>query len=308
MKGYIAFVTLLSTRAPPHHRRRTGRMGVRSGRRRGLARSSTGGWEELCACRGVGGDARRPWPSHWHTMIAQGRRVGELEPELYFLGVSGQFHDLVHTHHCRDFGPYPVQYRGAAAPTEPNSCAGSCRTAHTMQTNNARGALNSTTCPRFRTISQPSLCDPAHMFILPHAVQTWTLTPFPMDSSLASHYFCSACRISSQMSSLVLGHSIVTLTRTALDTLAESALVRPSRSTNEPVDKFFMERLSRPFPWVAPRACATSTRLTARCGGVWRATAMSLCHRAKHRALRLIAHARLGKRVNLYTPTCRCHH
>ena len=170
----------------------------------------------------------------------------------------------LHTHHCRDFGPYPVQYRGAAAPTEPNSCAGSCPTAHTMQTNNARGALNSTTCPRFRTISQPSLCDPAHMFILPHAVQTWTLTPFPMDSSLASHYFCSACRISSQMSSLVLGHSIVTLTRTALDTLAESALVRPSRSTNEPVDKFFMERLSRPFPWVAPRACATSARLTAR--------------------------------------------
>ena len=45
---------------------------------------------------------------------------------------------------------------------------------------------------------------------------------------------------------------IVTLTSIALDTLAESALVRPSRSTNEPVDKFFMERLSRRFPWVAP--------------------------------------------------------
>ena len=72
------------------------------------------------------------------------------------------------------------------------------------------------------------------------------------------------------MTSLVLGHSIVTITlaRTALDTLAESALLRlltrPLRSTNEPVEKFFMERLSRPFPWVAPRACATSARLTAR--------------------------------------------
>jgi hypothetical protein len=73
------------------------------------------------------------------------------------------------------------------------------------------------------------------------------------------------------MTSLVLGHYnfvTITLTRTALDTLAESALlrllIRPLRSTNEPVEKFFMERLSRPFPWVAPRACATSARLTAR--------------------------------------------
>ena len=30
-----------------------------------------------------------------HARIAQGRQVGELEPELYFLAVSGQFHDLV---------------------------------------------------------------------------------------------------------------------------------------------------------------------------------------------------------------------
>ena len=58
------------------------------------------------------------------------------------------------------------------------------------------------------------------------------------------------------------------MTSTALDTLAEGALlrllIRPLGRRNEPVDKFFMERLSRPFPWVAPRACATSARLTAR--------------------------------------------
>eukprot|EP00964_Phaeocystis_antarctica_P115599 scaffold79551_cov62-Phaeocystis_antarctica.AAC.1 len=45
-----------------------------------------------------------------------------------------------------------------------------------------------------------------------------------------------------------------------------------------------MVRLRRPFPWVAPRACATSARLTARCGGVWRAMAMSL-PQGTHRAL-----------------------
>ena len=67
----------------------------RSGRRLGLPRASTVGWEEPCACRGVGGDPTGPWPCHWHARITQGRRVGELEPELYFLAVSGQFHDLV---------------------------------------------------------------------------------------------------------------------------------------------------------------------------------------------------------------------
>ena len=50
--------------------------------------------------------------------------------------------------------------------------------------------------------------------------------------------------------------AIVTLTSTALGNLAESTrlrlLIRPLRTTNEPVDKFFMERLSRRFPWVAP--------------------------------------------------------
>ena len=49
----------------------------------------------LCARRGVWGDPTGPWPCHWHARITQGRRVGELEPELYFLAVSGQFHDLV---------------------------------------------------------------------------------------------------------------------------------------------------------------------------------------------------------------------
>ena len=49
----------------------------------------------LGACRGVGGGVRGPWPCHWHARITQGRRVGELEPESYFLGAGGQFHDLV---------------------------------------------------------------------------------------------------------------------------------------------------------------------------------------------------------------------
>ena len=56
---------------------------------------STGGWEELCACRGVGGDVPGPWPGHRHARITQRRRVGELEPKLYFLAVGGQFHELV---------------------------------------------------------------------------------------------------------------------------------------------------------------------------------------------------------------------
>ena len=49
----------------------------------------------LCACREVWGDPTGPWSCHWHARITQGRRVGELQPELYFLAVSGQFHDLV---------------------------------------------------------------------------------------------------------------------------------------------------------------------------------------------------------------------
>ena len=59
--------------------------------------ASEHGWVRvvLCACRGVGGDPPGPWPARWHARIAQRRRVGELEPELYFLAVSGQFHNLV---------------------------------------------------------------------------------------------------------------------------------------------------------------------------------------------------------------------
>ena len=59
--------------------------------------ASEHGWVRvvLCACRGVEGDSPGPWPARWHARIAQGRRVGELQPELYFLAVSGQFHDLV---------------------------------------------------------------------------------------------------------------------------------------------------------------------------------------------------------------------
>ena len=49
----------------------------------------------LGACRGVAGDVPGPWPCHWHARIAQRPRVGELEPKTVFLGVSGQFHELV---------------------------------------------------------------------------------------------------------------------------------------------------------------------------------------------------------------------
>ena len=59
----------------------------------GASRGRIGG--VLGAFRGVGGDARGPWPCHWHARITQRRRVGELEPELCFLGVSGEFHELV---------------------------------------------------------------------------------------------------------------------------------------------------------------------------------------------------------------------
>ena len=53
------------------------------------------GWVVLCACPGVGGDVPGPWPGHRHARITQRRRVGELQPELYFLAVGGQFHELV---------------------------------------------------------------------------------------------------------------------------------------------------------------------------------------------------------------------
>ena len=49
----------------------------------------------LGACRGVAGDVPGPWPCHWHARISQRRRVGELEPKTVFLGVGGQFHELV---------------------------------------------------------------------------------------------------------------------------------------------------------------------------------------------------------------------
>ena len=57
-------------------------------------------------------------------------------------------------------------------------------------------------------------------------------------------------------------------TFTALSTLAEDGhwrlLIRPLGRLNEPVDSTFVIRRRRPFPWVAPMACATSARLTAR--------------------------------------------
>ena len=49
----------------------------------------------LRARRGVGGDVRGPWQGRTHATISQGRRVGELEPELYSLAVGGWFYDLI---------------------------------------------------------------------------------------------------------------------------------------------------------------------------------------------------------------------
>ena len=46
-------------------------------------------WGVLCACRGVAGDVPGLWRGRRHARITQRRRVGELEPELYFLGVGG---------------------------------------------------------------------------------------------------------------------------------------------------------------------------------------------------------------------------
>eukprot|EP00964_Phaeocystis_antarctica_P108444 scaffold73035_cov68-Phaeocystis_antarctica.AAC.8 len=54
--------------------------------------------------------------------------------------------------------------------------------------------------------------------------------------------------------------------------------------TGEASARVEMLRRSPPLPWVAPRACAKSARLMARCGGVWRAMATSL-PQGTHRAL-----------------------
>ena len=54
----------------------------RNGRWGGLAQASTGGCEELRACRGVGGDPPGPWPARRYARIAQGSRVGELQPRI----------------------------------------------------------------------------------------------------------------------------------------------------------------------------------------------------------------------------------
>ena len=77
------------------------RVGQSSRGKKGVAPLKVGasehGWLRVvrCACRGVGGDPTGPWPCHWHARITQRPRDGELQPELYFLAVSGQFHDLV---------------------------------------------------------------------------------------------------------------------------------------------------------------------------------------------------------------------
>ena len=74
--------------------------------------------------------------------------------------------------------------------------------------------------------------------ILPHAVQMCTLTPSPTESSLLSLSFCTA--LWANLKCHPRCWVIVTLTSTALDTLAESALlrllIRPLGRTNEPVD------------------------------------------------------------------------
>ena len=55
----------------------------RSGRSVRVRKRARVGWVALCACRGVGGDSPGPWPARWHARIAQGRRVGELQPEYF---------------------------------------------------------------------------------------------------------------------------------------------------------------------------------------------------------------------------------
>ena len=61
-----------------------------------MARVSSGGLGgTMCMPRGRGRLLQGPWPGHRHARITQRRRVGELQPELYFLAVGGQFHELV---------------------------------------------------------------------------------------------------------------------------------------------------------------------------------------------------------------------
>ena len=59
-------------------------------RRARVYRSSTLGRNLKSLGRNLGRIAKQEG-----TRIAQGRRVGELESELYVLAVSGQLHDLV---------------------------------------------------------------------------------------------------------------------------------------------------------------------------------------------------------------------
>ena len=49
----------------------------------------------LGACRGVAGGALRLGQGAGSTRIAQGRRVGRLQPKVHSLGVAGQFGDVV---------------------------------------------------------------------------------------------------------------------------------------------------------------------------------------------------------------------
>ena len=75
-------------------RRVARRVGVRSGGKSSGRRITPAGdpgvdWGVLCARRGVVGDVPGLWRGRRHARITQGRHVGELEPELYFLGVGG---------------------------------------------------------------------------------------------------------------------------------------------------------------------------------------------------------------------------
>ena len=78
--------TACSRRAALHAVAR--RVGVVKQRMRVAARAGAG-WEGRCACRGVAGDVPGVWRGRRHARITQRRHVGELEPELYFLGVGG---------------------------------------------------------------------------------------------------------------------------------------------------------------------------------------------------------------------------
>ena len=62
--------------------------------RNGRARAGADG-VVLGACRGVAGGALRLGQGAGSTRIAQGRRVGRLQPKVHSLGVAGQFSDVV---------------------------------------------------------------------------------------------------------------------------------------------------------------------------------------------------------------------